>query len=95
MHFGEPHTIRSHKISEINELINKSTRIQTVISGTIVYAEEDTDEIGKIRRIIIADSLGNYYVLPGILMIGPVGSMLNLDALDSLTAEARYCGSQD
>lgn len=71
MHDGHAHhTVRSHRMAELERIKEDGTRVGAYVSGRIVHVAMGSD--GAPRSIVIADGLGNYYSLPGFMILEPV-----------------------
>lgn len=66
-HRGEPHTIRSHRMSELRHLKDNGTVVGAQVAGKIVHINMGND--GAPRSIVIHDGLGNYYSLPSLTIL--------------------------
>jgi hypothetical protein len=72
MHDGHPHTLRSHRVEELEQLKTAGTWVGADICGVIVDVRRGSD--GAPRAITIHDSFGNFYTLPGMTVLRPVDS---------------------
>lgn len=71
MHDGHTaHTLRSHRMSELQRMKDNGTVVASTVCGRIVDIRMGND--GAPGRITIHDGLGNYYSLPSIAVLEPV-----------------------